>query len=90
MGITAGEKIRLKAIFTDSDGMNTDPTEPVNVTVKAPDGTLIVDEVEATRVSRGEYRYVFTATMEGYYEYKFQTADDAIEVGDFTAEEDVQ
>lgn len=89
MAITAGERVKLKAIFTDSEGNNTDPDEPVNVTVKAPDSTLAVEEQSATRVSRGVFEYIFDTTMEGFYEYKFHTTDDAIEVGSFTAKKDL-
>lgn len=83
MAFVEGERIRLIATFTNDDGTKVDPASPVEVTVKAPDGTLLVDGANAQKIDTGEYRYIVDTTISGKYFYKFTTGSDSIEVDSF-------
>lgn len=88
MAIIAGEKIILTATYKDAEGSKTNPSKPVQVTIKAPDNSMVVEDEVATEDSIGVFSYSFVPDIEGSYEYKFVTADDSIEVADFTVEKD--
>nr|BDD43976.1 hypothetical protein 33 [bacterium] len=79
--IYVGERITLKATFTDSEGTNVDPTTPVTVTVIKPDGTVDVDVdgETASTTGTGVFTYVYTPDTQGRYQFIFESADDAIE-----------
>jgi hypothetical protein len=83
MAIDAGEKVVLTATFTDDSGTKTDPSTPVTVSIRAPDGTLDVDGATASQDSTGVYSYTYTPSAPERYHYKFESADGAIEQDSF-------
>lgn len=74
-----GETLILKATFTDSSGVATDPSVPVTVTIKDPTGTKVVDEQSTTKDSVGIFTYTHTFAKAGLYSYRFKSADGSIE-----------
>lgn len=79
--ITAGEALVLRAEFS-LDGAYKNPITPVQVWVEAPDGT-VSGPFEATQQSTGIFTHQFTTSQAGVHEYRFQSADNAIEEGEF-------
>lgn len=88
MAIDEGETIILTARFEDDSGNLTNPSTPVEVTVRHRDSNSADGPFTATQVSTGVFKYEYTASKEGGYHYKFTSADGAVEQGDFTAKED--
>ena len=56
-----GDTIRFTASIANLDGNAYDPEE-VKLSVKSPDGTILLDEVSATKVTTGNYRYDWKIT----------------------------
>jgi uncharacterized repeat protein (TIGR01451 family) len=54
-----GDTIRFTASITNMAGNAIDPDE-VTVTVLSPDGTTLLEEATATKVTIGSYRYDWT------------------------------
>jgi len=87
MAIDEGETVVLRAEFRDDSGALTDPSTPVEVTVIGPGGT-IDDAVTVSKQSTGVFEHKVDATASGQYEFKFVSADGAVEQGDFYASRD--
>jgi len=83
MAIVEGETITLEATFTDDSGTATSPSTPVEITVRKPDGTVDVDSATVSEGSTGEFSYTYTTSDPGLYNYKYVSADGAIEQGTF-------
>ncbi len=56
-----GDTIRFTASIVNMDGEALDPEE-VKVSVMSPDGTVLLDEVTATKTATGSYRYDWTVS----------------------------
>lgn len=88
MAIDEGEAVVLTAEFKDDSGSLTNPGVPVEVTVVGPNST-IDDGVTASNPETGVFEHEVDASQgDGWYEYKFVSADGAVEQDSFYAEED--
>ena len=63
-----GQQIRLASTFSDSDGLNTNPTAVV-LTVRAPDGTKTTPA--AINSATGHYYADITPTAAGEWHYRW-------------------
>ena len=65
-----GTQLELRVNFTDQDG---DPADPNTVTavIRLPAQTEEVLTPDITHPGIGDYRVLFTPTMNGLYEYRF-------------------
>lgn len=88
MAIDEGEAVTLRVRFKDDSGNLTNPSTPVEVTVRHRDADTADGPFTATQASTGVFEYEYTASKEGGYHYKFTSADGAVEQGDFSAKED--
>ena len=77
----------LTATFTDEAGDPVDPSTPVEVKVRTPDGT-VDGPFTATQASTGVYEYEYTPQTAGGYYYVFMSADGGKEDDRFYANPD--
>lgn len=88
MAIDEGETITLTATFRDSQGNKTDPSTPVEVTIRRPDGTTD-GPFQTNNRSTGVFAYQYTVGgKQGEYTYKFVSNDGLVEQDTFYAHED--
>ena len=73
-----GETVILSCEVKDSNGNYADPATSMTVTVKDPNGTVVVNEAPMTRDSLGKYHYDYTSpttTPLGTYQVRFKATD---------------
>lgn len=80
--IHVGEVAVLKATFA-INSTATDPATPVTISIKDPDGSLVIDEQSATKDSTGVFIFNYTTQKPGMHTYSFKSDDPAIEEGEF-------
>lgn len=83
MDIDEGEAVVLTARFRDKDNNPVDPSTPVEVVVKDPNGNQTTGT--ASKTASGKFEFNYTPMLSGTHTYRFKSADGGIEADSFKA-----
>lgn len=73
-----GETIEVYAEVKDQDGVYTDPTSGIYVTITNPSGTVKVDNVAMTKITTGKYQYYYRSAADdvlGWWQARGKSLD---------------
>lgn len=80
MPVNINETVVLRVAFRDASGSLVDPSTPVEITIKQPDGTEDGPHT-ATKTLRGVFEYEYTPTQQEEHKWYAESADGFIEAG---------
>ena len=84
-----GDRVRLRAIFVNDSGADTDPTT-ITLRLEKPDGVqtshVFGTDVDVVKLSTGRYKYEFVTTQEGTYTYRWEGTGDVHQADERTFE----